>query len=82
MGRCDETETYSKPASPVRLASLVGFSNRQSSPACLHRRQGGFSAPSHLIFCFRQAFYGSKWRVSRIPFEDLRFYTRKHLAEG
>lgn len=50
--------TYSKPASPVRLASLVGFSNKHSSPACLQRLHGGFSAPSHLIFCFLQAFYG------------------------
>lgn len=49
-------KTCSKPASPVRVASLEGFSKRQSRPACLQRLQGGLSAPSHLIFCFLQAF--------------------------
>lgn len=66
IDRMEWNGTHSKPASPVRLASLVGFSNRHSRPACLHRLHGGFSAPSHLIFCFRQAFYGSKWKVRQI----------------
>lgn len=48
--------THSRPASPVRLASRVGFSKRHSRPACRHRLHGGFSAPSHRIFCLRQAF--------------------------
>lgn len=76
MSGCGEMRvdrTYSKPASPVRLASLVGFSNRQSRPACLHRLHGGFSAPSHLIFCFRQAFYGSKWKVRQTSFGEVKF---------
>ena len=50
---------YSKPASPVRLASRVGFSNTHSKPACRHRLQGGFSAPSQRIFCLRHAFCGA-----------------------
>lgn len=49
-------KTHSSPASPVRLASLVGFSNKHSSPAWRQRLHGGFSAPSHRIFCLRQAF--------------------------
>jgi hypothetical protein len=49
--------THSKPASPVNVASLFGFSNRHSRDCCRHRLQGGLSAPSHRIFCFLQAFY-------------------------
>ena len=48
--------TYSNPASPVSVASREGFSKRHSSPAFRQRLHGGLSAPSHLIFCFRQAF--------------------------
>ena len=56
---CTRRRTHSSPASPVKLASLVGFSKRHSSPACRHRLQGGFSAPSQRIFCLRQAFYSA-----------------------
>jgi hypothetical protein len=49
--------TYSNPASPVSVASREGFSKRHSSPAFRHRLHGGLSAPSHLIFCFLQAFW-------------------------
>lgn len=64
--------THSKPASPVNVGSLEGFSNRHSNPACRHRRQGGLSAPSHRIFCFRQAFYTSLVRKysTCVPFEN------------
>lgn len=47
----------SSPASPVRVASLEGFSNKQSKPALRQRRQGGLSAPSQRIFCFRHALH-------------------------
>jgi len=49
-------QTHSRPASPVRVASRDGFSNKHSRPVLRQRLQGGLSAPSHLIFCFLQAF--------------------------
>jgi len=75
--------THSKPASPVKEASRLGFSKRQSRDCCLHRLQGGFSAPSHRIFCFLQAFcavheMSERWKVRvRVPRDS-----RKHLERG
>lgn len=47
---------HSRPASPVSVASLDGFSKRHSRFVFRQRLQGGLSAPSHLIFCFLHAF--------------------------
>ena len=55
--RIHKEGTYSNPASPVSVASREGFSKRHSSPAFRQRLHGGLSAPSHLIFCFLQAFW-------------------------
>lgn len=57
QGYVKGSDTYSNPASPVRVASREGFSKRHSSPAFRQRLHGGLSAPSHLIFCFLQAFW-------------------------
>ena len=72
--------THSKPASPVREASRLGFSKRHSRDCWRHRLQGGFSAPSHRIFCFLQAFCGGVLEV-RAPARRVRVLknSRKHL---
>jgi|SRR6267142_4233856 len=73
--------THSKPASPVNEASRLGFSKRHSRDCCRHRLQGGFSAPSHRIFCFLQAFCaGHKVRATarRVRVAE---NARKHLEK-
>jgi hypothetical protein len=74
-------KTHSKPASPVREASRLGFSKRHSRDCWRHRLQGGFSAPSHRIFCFLQAFYGGSLEVrARARRVRVLENSRKHLG--
>lgn len=67
---------HSRPASPVSVASLDGFSKRHSRLVFRQRLQGGLSAPSHLIFCFLHAFChpGQRFDKSNVVYDS-----HKHL---
>lgn len=53
------------------MASLEGFSNKHSRWVFRQRLHGGLSAPSHLIFCFLQAFYPTDYEENNQNNEKL-----------